>query len=243
MKTRKTTQSLFGSKTNITKRGLGLPASAIVLGIALAAGALIVPSGHAQSANGEGATALPPQSHAFGETAGAWLQDMIAGTEIVQGKPRLPWQIEDEKVSATGSGTFDDPVSISISGNVNRKPGQALLLFPAGYRTTTAYPYVVPDTYWGFGNYVTIEVVLDGKTVVSAEDCADYYVPPQYYDPPLADGTIEVQGFFCILPPLSVGVHTLLMHDVFMLPPGSVGVGPLGLGEDVVETLTLTVAP
>ncbi len=243
MKTLKTTQSPFGSKPNSTKARLGLPAWAIMLGVTLAAGAFIVPSSRAQSANGQGATALPPQSHAFGKTAGEWFQDVFVGTYIIQGKTHIPGQIQDEEVTATGSETFQDPLILRISGKVNRKAGEAYLFSPAGNAATTSYPYIAPDSYWGFGSYITTEVALDGKTVVSAEDCADYYVPPQYFDPPLADGTYAVQGFFFRFPPLSVGVHTLVMHNVFALPPNSVGTGPEGLGADVVETLTVTVAP
>jgi hypothetical protein len=194
----------------------------------------------ARQAAGHEATLLPPNSHAFGHSMEDWLKLLHVGGYTIQGKVSTPWDLGTPTV--TGSGTLADPLILAWSTEVTLKPGTAFLFSPISY--APAPPEVVqPDSYWGFGNYTTAEALLDGTMVMSEEDCLDYYLPPQEFNPPLDNSVYAVQGFMCASKPLSVGIHTLVTRGIVLLPPGNLVTGSSEFGLELRTTIKITVQP
>jgi hypothetical protein len=229
------TQSPVISIPQATRSHFCYSASTLLLGATLALGALTVSSNQAL-----GAGALPPNSHAFGNSAGEWLKSLTAGSWTIQGKTRVPSHLLNRVDTTTGSGTLADPLILSTTGTDFRKPGDPILVSPIAWLADSSDP-IQPDSYWGFGNYTTAEVTLDGETIMSEEDCLDYYVPPQIYSPALPNGGTAVQGFFCMLHPLTPGVHTLFTRGIVRLPANPVTLEP-EFGLEFVWTTTIIVA-
>jgi hypothetical protein len=221
-----------------TKRShFSYSASTLLLGATLALGALLGSSNQTL-----GAGALPPNSHAFGNSTGEWLKSLIAGSWTIHGQTRGPSPWETRVDTTTGSGTLADPLIFSTTGTKFRKPGDPILDSPIASIVDAADP-AQPDSYWGFGNYVTAEVILDGEMIMSEEDCLDYYVPPQIYSPALPNGATAVQGFFYMLHPLKPGVHTLFTRGIVRLPANNLVTGASEFGLEFVWTTTIIVAP
>jgi hypothetical protein len=99
-------------------------------------------------------------------------------------------------------------------------------------------PTGLPDDW--FGTYLTLleDLVIDGQTVITKEEVNDYYVPPQYYDPPLPDGVGAIQGYFVLCEPLAVGVHELSWAGKVRPPDNRIPVNA-----DIYFALTIRVVP
>jgi hypothetical protein len=204
--------------------------------VTLSAWALIFTSSQAA---GDGASVLPPNSNAFGKSMPEWLRAANVSPFTLEGHVLLGFQTSVNNV--TGSGTIADPLILWQSGEITLKPGTAFVSGPIQYSAIAPEP-ILPDDYWGFGNYTLGEVILDGQTVISEENCQDYYVPPQVFDPVLPSGVYEAQGFIFACKPLAIGVHTLHMRGTALLPAGNLLTGvEFGIVFDV--TVTITVAP
>jgi hypothetical protein len=207
-----------------------------LIGVTMAAWAFVATSSQAADS---GSRVLPPNSNAFGKSLAEWLRASNVSPGQIEDHVLLDFQRTTENV--TGSGTIADPLVFWQTAKVTLKPGTAFVSGPIQYSATAPEP-VIPDDYWGFGSYTFGEVVLDGRTVMSEEDCGDYYVSPQMFDPVLSSGVYEAQGFIFACKPLSVGAHALHMRGTVLLPAGNVFVGSeFGAVFDL--TVTITVAP
>ncbi len=187
--------------------------------------------------------ALPPKAHPLGHSMGDWLKYLGGGVIEQHGKKGEPGIRTDETITSTGAGTLGDPFIISDTLTFTVQPGQSVLFSPIMFAAWPPDYFILPDSYWGPGSYLTCEVELDGKTVTTEADCMDYYVPSQFYDSPLSDGTIEVQGFVFYLRPLPVGVHTLRERGYLFCPAdGNIFSGNTEFGLVFDTAVTIVVA-
>lgn len=211
-----------------------------VIAVALSAWALTLTTSQAANASNG---ALPPKAHPLGYSMADWLKYLGGGVIELRGRHADPGYVTYDTTTVTGVGTLADPLVISSTGTLSLKPGGNVFWAPIYFAAWPPDYFILPDSYWGPGSYLTCEVELDGKTVTSEADCMDYYVPSQFYDSPLSDGTIEVQGFVFYFKPLPVGVHTLHVRgNAFFPGDGNIFSGYTEFGLVFDTTLTIVVA-
>jgi hypothetical protein len=232
-----------------------------ILGLALAI-ALVATPRHAVEAGGK---ASPPQSSAFGKTLSEWMQlyftwSIGGGSDHVGQVKFLPLPI-DSYVS--GSSTYDDPAVLQGHLDFTMEPGTPLV-FPVTvfygetYEPSTGFPPdpTLPEDLFTDDALNPINVYVDGKPVMdsSLASVRPFYFGPVplevVYPAPSSYGSIEaifVQGIGFVLPPLSVGVHTITLESGLRVPPDpsiiNVTLNPHGLGVQYLNTWTITVAP
>jgi hypothetical protein len=136
----------------------------------------------------------------------------------------------------SGSGTEEDPyVSVGVLEHT-LDPGTAFVLPLYGYigETYAEEDPPVPDDE-PFPDELLLswlhpEFTIDGQTVVSEENKADFYVGPASFDPAveypepeprgdhLAVAAIWHQGIGVVSPPLSEGEHVVHLYEEFTIP-------------------------
>lgn len=125
-----------------------------------------------------------------------------------------------------GTGTAVDPVTVAGETSVTLKKNDAFVL-PLGAWTKEAYLDGTTDPDLPDAAFLDSKLVLmiDGKTVIDTTDgdsLLPYYVLPTkldspiVYDEPTGYGsvaTIGFQGIGIVIPPLSVGEHTMTLYS------------------------------
>lgn len=157
----------------------------------------------------------PPNSDAYGKTLaewkGEWLRWMLVGSfpngGMVGNVQLMPLPTEDDYVS--GSGTPEDPVVSTGKLDVALGPGTPFVLnYGANWRQQYEDGSIDPpmaDAIW-LGD-IQLLITIDGKTVISPNNEADFYIPETPFTPiveyptPGPDGAVAAlsyQGFcFC----------------------------------------------
>ncbi len=159
----------------------------------------------------------------------------------------------------SGSFTPDDPALFRGEAEYTLKPGTPIfedILSWYGERYE-GYPTVpddppMPDAL--FLECSHIVVTIDGRTIISDENKADFYLPETPLDPivaypaPTPSGSVAavyIQGVSLLSPPLPPGRHVIHSYFAFILPAGSYPspsyVGGIGYCVDI--TVTVTVSP
>lgn len=183
--------------------------------------------------SGEAASLFPPDAQPFGQSMGDWAKQWTA----LENQSSLPKVVGPVLLatcttgSTTGSGTLDDPQVFTGQGNLTVAAGTALFTPLLGWTcdiyTNGNVDPVPPDSWWGTYWRLDEDVLLDGQTVITATNINKYFVPNQYYDPPLlyrkptsagAIGSQSGEGWWLMTQPLAVGVHTLSAASSWRFP-------------------------
>jgi hypothetical protein len=169
----------------------------------------------------------PPNSMAFGKSLDGWLEAYIIWSFWDGSGDQPADKIRNVQLLPL-------PVSPDTHVDIEIKVGTALVLPVAVYLGTEGEePY--PEDWFGNPNYVSGEVELDGKMIITPDE--NYYAEA-FFDPPIFfDLLYFAQGIVGVITPLSVGVHEIILHSELLNLPG--------LGEDVIfdNTWTITVVP
>jgi hypothetical protein len=237
--------------------------TATILGLALAIALLATPR-HTVEA---GAKASPPQSSAFGMTLPEWMQQYFtwsiaggSGPDHVGHVKFLPLPVGNPN---GGSFTYADPGVLLGHLDFTMEPGTPLV-FPVTvwygevYEPSLGFPPdpTIPGSLFTDDPRNPIRVYVDGKPVMDSTLAS---VRPFYFDPvpldvvysePTSYGSIKaifVQGIGFVLPPLSVGVHTVTLESGLRIPPDpsilNLTLNPSGVGVKYLNSWTITVAP
>ena len=205
----------------------------------------------------------PPDSHAYGKTLAEWSttywrwylgtnQD-LASSKV--GRVQLMPLPTGKLIS--GSGTPDDPALYRGRLEITLPPGTPFVLpvFAWSGERYKGYPNVPDDPT--MANHVLLagvhpKLTIDGKTVLSDANKADYYVPPTYFDPivvypqPTSYGSVAAvffQGDAIVSTPLTPGVHTIHLYEPYIIPAGAYPGAPAGFGTIYDNTWIVTVRP
>ncbi len=186
---------------------------------------------------GAGSVALriaPPNSKAFGKTLTEWntiyWERTLTGGESKVGRVQLMPLPYGEYVG--GSGTEDDPLVFAGQLEITLAPGTPFVLplfawIGEGY---DGYPEVPDDEPFpddDFIAWIHPNLTIDGKTVMSDDNKAAFYIGPTWFEQPImypepgkfgAVAAIWFQGFGIVSQPLSVGEHVIHLWEPFTLP-------------------------
>lgn len=233
------------------KRGSGAAVMSVILAI-VAAVFWVAPV----AATDSGAPRIaPPVSHAYGKTLPEWLdiywrwslgtaQDPAQSTV---GHVQLMPQPAEELVS--GSGTPEDPAVLVGELAITLRPGTPFVLPLVGivgerYAGYPAVPDDDPALFTDLLEGISVNLTIDGRTIISDANQAAFYLPATFLDPiviypePTSYGSVAAiwfQGIFIVSPPLSVGVHVIHLDATNIVP------GVFGLVYD--NTWIVTVTP
>jgi hypothetical protein len=203
-----------------------------------------------------------PNSKAFGKSLTEWMgiywQWYYSGADLTQSKVG-PVQLmplpAGEQIS--GSWTPEDPALMV---------GRLEITLPAGT------PFMLPEFSWVGERYegyptvpddvpmdnavalrdVSVTLTIDGKTVISDANKAEFYIPPTYFDPivvyptPSSYGSVAAvfyQGVGFVGLPLTPGVHEIHLYEPYIIWPGDYPGLPAGLGLIYDNTWIVTVLP
>ena len=237
-------------KTAHVVRSLG------TLALALAMAANLAHAGTPNASPGASHIASP-HSSAFGKTLAEWMgvywRWYYTGADLAQSKvgnvQLMPLPVGDQ---VSGSWTPNDPAVLV---------GQLEITLPPGT------PFVLPEFSWVGELYedgsvdppmdndvalnaASINLTIDGKTVISDANKAAFYVPPTDFDPIVeyseptdygSVGDVFYQGVAFVSLPLTPGVHVIHLVEPIILEPGDYVGLPDGLGVVYDNTWIVTV--
>lgn len=205
----------------------------------------------------------PPNSNTHGKTLTEWLYTYwewnYSGADlsksVIDGVQMMPLPA-GEYIS--GAGTWDDPALYKGKLEITLPPGTPFVLpeFAWTVERYEGYP-AVPDDHAIPDNLLLegvspLTLTIDGKTVMSDSNKAEFYVPVTPFDPivvyptPSSYGSVAAvsfQGCGLVSPPLSVGKHTIHLYEVFSVPPFAEWPGFPGFGVIYDNTWVITVKP
>lgn len=156
-----------------------------------------------------------------------------------------------------GSWTPEDPAVLVGQLEITIPPGTPFVLpqFAWVGERYEGYP-AVPDDKPMADNVLLAGLhpllIIDGKTVMTDANKANYYVSATAFDPivvyptPTSYGAVAgvfYQGCGFVSPPLSVGVHVIHLYEPYILPAGAYPGLPDGIGLVYDNTWIITVAP
>ena len=176
-----------------------------------------------------GPSPRPPISKAFGQTVAQWQATWLSwavgaitpptdlyGNALVNGVALLPVP------NATGDGT---PASIDIS-LPDGEPFVVPLILVVSSSTK-----VSPDDF----KNMSLTLTLDGVVILDSVSAFQYY-SETFFNPPLAGGTVWLQGITITHTPLIPGQHVLQLNESITLPE-------LGSTRQFNNTLNIKVYP
>jgi len=202
----------------------------------------------------------PPNSHAYGKSLTEWLSIYwrwaYSGADLAQSK------VGNVQLMPL-------PAGVQISGDWS-PTNPAVLVGQLEITLRPGTPFVLPEFAWVGERYdpalglpddppmdnavalgdVSIDLTIDGKTVISDANKAAFYVPPTYFDPvvvyptPSSYGSVAAvffQGVGFVSPPLSVGVHVIHLYEPLIIRPGDYSGLPSGIGVVYDNTWIVTV--
>jgi len=199
----------------------------------------------------------PPQSNAFGNSLTDWMgiywRWYYTGADPEQSKVG-PVQLmplpAGEQVS--GSWTPDDPAVLVGQLEITLPPGTPFFLPEFSwvgeiYEDGSVDPSLDDEVAL---NSASITLTIDGKTVISDENKAAFYVPVTLFDPIVeyseptdygSIGDVFYQGVGFVGLPLTPGVHTIHLYEPIILQPGDYVGFPDGIGLVYDNTWIVTV--
>jgi hypothetical protein len=204
----------------------------------------------------------PPNSKAYGNTLAEWLSIYwrwnYSGADLAQSKvgkvQLMPMPAADQ---TGGTWTPEDPAVLVGKLEITLPPGTPFVL-PAfawigeRYDTVPPTPDDLPmDNAVALGTAHPV-LTIDGRTVLSDENKAAFYIPPTPFDPiveyptPSSYGSVAAvffQGVGFVSPPLPVGVHVIHLYEPWIIPAGAYPGLPNGIGLIYHNTWIVTVAP
>ena len=176
----------------------------------------------------------PPNSKAFGKTLTEWNtiyweRTLTAGESKVDRVQLMPLPYGEY---AGGSGTKDDPLVFVGQLEITLAPGTPFVLPLLAWigERYDGYPEVPDDEPFpddDFIEWVHPNLTIDGKTIMSDDNKAAFYIGPTWFDQPImypepgeygSVAAIWFQGFGIVSPPLSVGEHVIHLWEPFTLP-------------------------
>jgi hypothetical protein len=175
----------------------------------------------------------PSESKAFGKTLTEWhdvyWRWMFGEGDGMVGNVRL---MPMPSSIPTGDGSKEAPLTFVGQLDVTLEAGTAFVLPLYGYigERYEGYPDVPDDEPFPdelLLSWLHPEFTIDGQTVVSEENKADFYVGPSSFDPiimypaPSEYGSVAAiwfQGIGIVCPPLSEGEHVLHLYEEFTIP-------------------------
>jgi hypothetical protein len=208
------------------------------------------------------ARVTPPNAMAYGKSLEEWLStywswfysgaDPAQGT--VNGVKLMPLPAGEQ---LGGAWTPEDPAYLK---------GSIEVVVPSGT------PFVLPEFAWVGERYqgypgvpddppmdnaialqdVAVSLTIDGVTVISDANKADFYIPPSYFDPivtypaPSSYGSVAAvfyQGVGFVSQPLPVGTHVIHLYEPMIIKAGDYPGLPAGLGMIYDNTWTIKVVP
>src|SRR5436190_16036687 len=194
-------------------------------------------------AAGDAPRIVPLVSDAYGKTYPEWFSIYFRwslGTaqdpaQSTVGHVQLMPQPPEEFLS--GSGTPEDPAVLVGQLAITLRPGTPFVLPLAGiygerYAGYPAVPDDDPALFTDLLEGISANLTIDGRTVISTANHADFYLPATFLDPivtypePTSYGSVAAlwfQGINIISPPLPVGVHVIHL-DATNIVPGLFGV-------------------
>ena len=156
----------------------------------------------------------------------------------------------------SGTGVAADPALYRGSLEITVKPGTpfVLPLFAwVGERYNTGQPDDPPMSNEVMLSSLNPMLTIDGRTVITSANQAQFYVPPTYfpemvvYPTPSSYGSIGAlfyQSIGFVSPPLAVGTHVIHLYETDIVPPGAYPLfGDAGLGIIYDNTWTIKVVP
>jgi len=229
------------------------------LALALAMAANLALAGSPNASPGASHIAAP-NSSAFGNSLAEWMgiywRWYYTGADLAQSKVG-PVQLmplpAGEQVS--GSWTPEDPAVLVGQLEITLRPGTPFVLpeFSWVGERYEGYPTVPDDPPMDNEvalNAASINLTIDGQTVMSDANKAAFYVPPTDFDPivqypaPSDYGSVAAvfyQGVAFVGLPLTPGVHVIHLYEPVILQPGDYAGLPDGLGLIYDNTWIVTV--
>lgn len=238
-------------------RNTGKTIGALALALAMAAN--LAPAGSPNPGSGASHIA-PPDSAAFGKTLTEWMgiywRWFYTGADPAQSKvgpvQLMPLPVGEQ---VSGSWTPEDPALLVGQLEITLPPGTPFVLpqFSWVGERYVGYPEVPDDP--PMDNEVTladasIDLTIDGETVISDANKAAFYVPPTAFDPiveypePSSYGSVAAvfyQGVGFVGLPLTPGVHVIHLYEPIIIQPGDYSGLPDGLGLIYDNTWIVTV--
>jgi hypothetical protein len=194
-----------------------------------------------------------PQGHSMAAWAEQYWSWQVLGQPAAQQFGHVLFPV-GPACSISGSGTLADPLIISLCAEFTIKAGTAfadpgLTQISELYADGSTDP-LPTEQWWSTYAILTEPVVLDGKTVVTENNIANYYVnyiynPPVMYPQPTSYGSIGIHGlvgWMMFVEPLSVGVHHL-SAAAGVFAPADNGFFPFEIGEIIRADWTIKVVP
>jgi hypothetical protein len=202
----------------------------------------------------------PPGSSAFGKTLTEWMgiywRWYYTGADLAQSKvgpvQLMPLPVGEQ---VSGSWTPEDPALVVGQLEITLPPGTPFVLpeFSWVGERYEGYPAVPDDPPFDNAvalNDVSINLTIDGETVISDANKAAFYVPPTAFDPiveypePTSYGSVGAvfyQGVAFVGLPLTPGVHVIHLYEPYIINPGDYSGLPDGLGLIYDNTWIVTV--
>jgi hypothetical protein len=185
---------------------------------------------------GDGTSRIaPPVSHAYGKTLAEWQtaywrwflgSDQDPDQSMVGNVKLMPNPDQD----VSGAGTPEDPVLVIGELAITLRPGTPFvlpLIAFIGERYNDGTPDDDPAMYAGRLGDVSLNLTIDGRTVVSDANKAAFHVPTVTFDPIViypeptdygAVAAIWFHGVAIVSPPLSVGQHVIRLDGTDVVP-------------------------
>ena len=205
---------------------------------------------------------VPPDATAYGKTLTEWLgaywRWYYGGADPDQSKvghvQLMPLPAGDQ---ISGTGTPADPALYRGQLEITLPPGTPFVL-PAfawvgerydGYPAEADDPPVSDSVLLGG---VHPDFTINGLTVMSDANKADFYVPTTLFDPmvvyptPTSYGSVAAlfyQGCGFVCRPLPPGRHVIHLYEPYILAPGAYPPIPDGFGQIFDNTWIVTVSP
>ncbi len=227
--------------------------SAGVLTLALSANLLLAADGAARIS--------PPNSSTHGKTLTEWLGAYwawyyggVPADGMVDGVFLMPLPASEQ---ISGSWIPSDPAYMKGTLEITVKPGTPFVLplfawVGERYKPELNIPDDPPMSDAVMLSSLTPTLKIDGKTMISNQNKAAFYIPPTYWDEmvvypqPTAYGSFGAlffQSVGFVSPPLPVGKHVIKLYETIIIPPGDYPLYPNGLGLIYDNTWNITVSP
>lgn len=173
----------------------------------------------------------PPDSKSYGKTLTEWntiyWERTLTGGKSKAGRAQLLPMPAGEY--AGGSGTLEDPIVIAGELEVTLKFGTPFVLslfawIGERYEDGSEDP-TIPDNE--LIALIHPNLTIDGETVISDDNKADFYIGPTWFDPaieypePSGYGSVAAiwfQGFGVVSLPVPEGVYEMHLWEPFTLP-------------------------
>lgn len=234
--------------------------SALALMLALATSLAL--AGDAKP-NGKVPRVAPPGSHAFGKsltewTGIYWCWVYGTGADMAQSKVgHVQLMPLPSGTQTGGSWTPEDPAVLVGKLEITLPPGTPFVLPEyawigeryQGWPATPDDPPMANEVALASGHPT---LTIDGRTIITDANKADFYVPLTYFDPVVvypapssygSVGAVYYQGVTFVSPPLTPGTHEIRLYEPLIFKAGDYPGLPAGLGMIYDNTWIITVTP